>query len=105
MVKQIVQLLLRNKFIKLLMIRFINKNRQLVVKSEFVNLKTSLGNNVTIMEGSMTDHLTEIGDYSYIGRYCYLTKVKIGNYCSIANNVSIGQGEHDLNKIQFFMKN
>lgn len=105
MVKQIVQLLLRNKFIKLLMIRFINKNRQLVVKSEFVNLKTSLGNNVTIMEGSMTDHLTGIGDYSYIGRYCYLTKVKIGNYCSIANNVSIGQGEHDLNKIQFFMKN
>ena len=26
-------------------------------------------------------------------------ELKIGNYCSIANNVSIGQGEHDLTKI------
>lgn len=87
------------KSIKLLILKFINRNKSLVIKSEFVNYKTVIGNNVTIMEGTSIDQLTEIGNYCYIGRYCYLTKVKIGNYCSIANNVSIGQGEHDLNKI------
>jgi virginiamycin A acetyltransferase len=87
------------KTIKLLTLMLINKGEFLIIKSEFVNLKTNIGSNVTIMEGSVIDHLTNIGDHCYIGRYCYLTKVNIGNYCSIANNVSIGQGEHDLNKI------
>jgi virginiamycin A acetyltransferase len=87
------------KTIKLLTLMLINKGKFLIIKSEFVNLKTNIGSNVTIMEGSVIDHLTNIGDHCYIGRYCYLTKVNIGNYCSIANNVSIGQGEHDLNKI------
>lgn len=45
------------------------------------------------MEGTVIDNLT------HIGKYCYITKTVIGNYCSIANNVSIGQGEHDLSKI------
>ncbi|MFW3355562.1 CatB-related O-acetyltransferase [Aliarcobacter butzleri] len=99
MIKKIVSLILSIKIIKLLTIRFLNKNKYLIIKSEFVNLKTNIGNSVTIMEGCVIDHLTTIGDYCYIGRYCYLTKVNIGNYCSIANNVSIGQGEHDLNKI------
>lgn len=99
MIKQVISLILIIKPVKILLLKFINKNKSLTVKSEFVNSKTTIGNNVIIMEGSVTDHLTEIGNYCYIGRYCYLTKVKIGNYCSIANNVSIGQGEHDLNKI------
>jgi virginiamycin A acetyltransferase len=87
------------KIVKIFVFKLINKKKSLIIRSQFVNLKTNIGNNVTIMEGTVTDHLTSIGDYSYIGRYCYLTKVKIGNYCSIANNVSIGQGEHNLNKI------
>ena len=40
-----------------------------------------------------------IGDYTYIGNNCNITKSKIGRYCSIANNVSIGPGEHDLSKV------
>nr|WP_283240778.1 CatB-related O-acetyltransferase [Campylobacter sp. RM9328] len=76
-----------------------NRNKYLIIKSEFVNFKTRIGNNVTIMESCVTDDFTAIGNYCYIGKYCYLTKVNIGNYCSIANNVSIGQGEHDLSKI------
>lgn len=99
MIKKIISLMLSIKIIKLLIIKFLNKNKYLIIKSEFVNLKTNIGNSVTIMEGCVTDHLTTIGDYCYLGRYCYLTKVNIGNYCSIANNVSIGQGEHDLNKV------
>lgn len=99
MIKKIVSLILSIRIIKLVTLRCLNKNKYIIIKSEFVNLKTNIGNNVTIMEGCVTDHLTTIGNYCYIGRYCYLTKVNIGNYCSIANNVSIGQGEHDLHKI------
>ncbi|WP_318484299.1 CatB-related O-acetyltransferase [Photobacterium leiognathi] len=42
---------------------------------------------------------TIIGKYCYIGKNVYITKAQIGNYTSIANNVLIGQGEHDYNKI------
>lgn len=45
------------------------------------------------------DKKSEIGDYSYIGPYVTITKSKIGRYVSIGENVSIGSGEHDLNKI------
>lgn len=53
----------------------------------------------SIMDGTLIDNVTKLGNYCYIGRYCSLTKVDIGHYCSIANNVSIGQGEHDLSLI------
>lgn len=60
------------------------------------------------MEQTHIDQNCIIGKYSYIGRNCNLTKVSIGNYCSIANNVSIGQGEHNLFNIStssFFYHN
>lgn len=99
MIKKVLLYILNIRQIKLLILAYFNKEKSIVLKSEFVNTKTTFNRNVTIMHGTVTDHLTSIGKYSYIGRYCYLTKVKIGNYCSIANNVSIGQGEHDLTKI------
>ncbi|WP_282571523.1 CatB-related O-acetyltransferase [Neorhizobium turbinariae] len=40
-----------------------------------------------------------IGRYCYIGERCDVTRSSIGNYVSIANNVSIGQGEHDIDRI------
>ncbi|GAK69141.1 hypothetical protein RRU01S_03_03130 [Agrobacterium rubi TR3 = NBRC 13261] len=40
-----------------------------------------------------------IGKYCYIGERCDITKAEIGNYVSIANNVSVGPGEHSLSKI------
>jgi len=40
--------------------------------------------------------LTTIGDYNYIGHYSMTLNAKIGNYCSIASNVKIGQMNHDL---------
>ena len=36
---------------------------------------------------------------SYNGYRSNITKSTIGRYCSIANNVSIGQCEHNLGKI------
>lgn len=53
----------------------------------------------TVMGGSYVDKQSEIGAHTYIGYNCFVTKAKIGRYCSIANNVSIGPGEHDLNLV------
>ncbi|QXE19776.1 CatB-related O-acetyltransferase [Clostridium sp. 001] len=46
----------------------------------------------------------QIGDYSYINSG-YLYACRIGKYCSIGNNVSIGPGEHWLTKISTFPLN
>lgn len=54
---------------------------------------------VVIMNGSNISEDSIVGDYTYIGFNCYVTKSTIGRYCSIANNVTIGSGEHDLNKV------
>lgn len=40
-----------------------------------------------------------LGNYNYIGQYSAISKAKIGNYCSIATNVSIGMGEHSVDAI------
>jgi virginiamycin A acetyltransferase len=37
---------------------------------------------------------SEIGSYTYIGNNSFINKSKIGRYCSIANNVSVGPSEH-----------
>ena len=42
---------------------------------------------------------SEIGSFSYIGRNCSVSKARIGRYVSVANNVSIGNGEHNLKRI------
>ncbi|HTZ39799.1 MAG TPA: tetratricopeptide repeat protein [Syntrophales bacterium] len=54
---------------------------------------------IQIMNGTQISADSRIGDYTYIGYNCFITKSVIGRYCSIANNVSIGQGEHDVNRI------
>lgn len=51
------------------------------------------------MTNSLVSNDSQIGGYTYIGFNCCITKAKIGRYVSIANNVSIGLGEHDYNQI------
>ena len=51
------------------------------------------------MNGIEADEASEIGDYTYIGRFSTITKAKIGRYCSIAPFVTIGPGEQDINGI------
>lgn len=48
---------------------------------------------------SRVDKNSVVGDYTYIGNSCYITKAQIGRYTSIANNVTIGAGEHDLTEV------
>ena len=40
-----------------------------------------------------------IGKYSYLGRYSYLICAKIGNFCSIGDEVKVGLGIHTLDKL------
>jgi tetratricopeptide (TPR) repeat protein/GT2 family glycosyltransferase/acetyltransferase-like isoleucine patch superfamily enzyme len=54
---------------------------------------------IQIMNGTQISADSRIGDHTYIGYNCFITKSVIGRYCSIANNVSIGQGEHDVSRI------
>jgi len=42
---------------------------------------------------------SRIGAHSYLGRNCVVSKAVIGRYVSIADNVSIGNGEHDITRI------
>jgi virginiamycin A acetyltransferase len=55
--------------------------------------------NVEIMSSTLLSGENEIGEYTYIGFNSLITKSKIGRYCSIAGNVSIGIGEHKLNRV------
>jgi virginiamycin A acetyltransferase len=57
------------------------------------------GRGIEILRGSSVDASSRIGSYTYIGCYTYITRSVIGRYCSIANNVSIGQGEHRLDRV------
>lgn len=48
---------------------------------------------------SAIDDNSTLGRYCYIGKNVSITKTDIGSYTSIANNVSIGQGEHKIDEI------
>lgn len=53
------------------------------------------GENSVIKAGSFVTDDSRIGANTYIGYRCMITSARIGRYVSIANNVSIGPGEHD----------
>ena len=48
---------------------------------------------------SHIDAQSTVGEYTYIGEGCYVTKAIIGRYCSIGNYVIIGPGEHELSRV------
>lgn len=52
-----------------------------------------------LQKNSIIDSSTTIWKYTYIWYWCSITKSSIWNYCSIANNVLIWWGEHDVNRI------
>lgn len=75
----------------------IGKNR---VRSSKVN-PAAIGDSTGIetLHDTHVDAFSNIGSYTYIGDHTYITKSNVGRFCSIANNVSIGQGEHLLNRV------
>lgn len=59
--------------------------------------KTILNNNSRVLSNCIFNNVT-LGSYSYVGRNSLLQNVKIGKFCSIANNVFIGLGKHPLDR-------
>lgn len=53
---------------------------------------------IEIHRGTYVDAASLIGSHTYIGSYSYVRASTIGRYCSIAGNVSIGPGEHPLDR-------
>ena len=51
-------------------------------------------NNIYVLDTSKFSDDNIIGPYTYIGINSFIVNAKIGRYCSIANNVSIGPAEH-----------
>ncbi len=66
------------------------------VFSELVSLAAFQGRNCEVQQGAGIDATSQIGGYTYIGFHSFVMRSVVGRYCSIANNVSIGPGEHNL---------
>lgn len=62
-------------------------------------LKRYFESNVRVSEGVEFYMDSQIGDYTYLGRGCDVTRATIGRYCSIGNYVVIGGGEHKTDKV------
>jgi acetyltransferase-like isoleucine patch superfamily enzyme len=69
-----------------------------IISSEFES-KIFEGKHVEAMKNSIISDESFVGDYSYIGYNCLISNATVGRYCSIANNVSIGPGEHALGAV------
>lgn len=69
------------------------------IKSHGVSFAALHGQFIEIGRGTCIDSLSEVGSYAYIGKNCNITKSKIGRYVSVANNVTIGAGEHETGRI------
>lgn len=74
--------------------------RGCLIRSLDVSCHALLGSyHVETLHQVTIDASSNVGSYTYIGSRTGITKCDIGRYCSIANNVSIGQGEHQLHRI------
>lgn len=59
---------------------------------------TTIGQNVKIYQNSRI-YFSEIGDFTYISRNAFISRVKIGKFCSIGPNLFSGWGIHPTNGI------
>lgn len=57
------------------------------------------GKHIQVMPGTFVSPDSEIGDYTFVGSNCVISKSRIGRYCSIASNAFIGPGEHDIYRV------
>jgi len=57
--------------------------------------KTIIHPNVHILENCIVNN-SEINSYSYLGKDCLVQNTTIGKFCSIANGVLIGLGNHPI---------
>ena len=63
-----------------------------------------IGHNNRFTRGVFVVEDAKIGNYNYFGPYSMINNATIGNYCSIAPNVKIGQGIHSMNYVTTYQK-
>lgn len=61
-----------------------------------INENTKIDSNVHILSGCIINN-SIIASYTYIGKNSIIQNAKIGKFCSIANDVYIGLGNHPTN--------
>ncbi len=66
---------------------------------KLVSRQAPLAKGVKISSSAVVTRDSEIGAYSFIGHGAAITRATLGRYVSIANNVSIGMGEHELDRV------
>lgn len=69
------------------------------VLSLAVSHHSLIGHHIFVGRSSLIDAMSSVDSYTYIGDRCCVTRARIGRYVSIGNNVSIGPGEHGLDKL------
>jgi len=69
------------------------------IRSLNVSAQALQGCKIEALHGTSIDATSSVASYTYIGCNTHITNSNIGSYCSIANNVSIGQGEHPLDNV------
>jgi len=69
------------------------------IQSNGVSPLALVGHNICVLPGSVVDDFSKIHNYAWIGRNCTVTRATIGHYAGLANNISVGPGEHDTRRI------
>lgn len=80
--------------IKSVIKKFLNCYRIVILRFRH----NTFGMNNVICKGALLMD-SVIGSYCYLGMYSYFNHVRMGSYCSIAGNVTIGAMEHDYSDI------
>ena len=63
-----------------------------------------IGKSNKFTKGIFISESAEIGNHNYFGPYSMMNNAIIGNYCSIAPGVKIGQGNHSKDYITSYQK-
>lgn len=69
------------------------------IESIYVHPLAIAGCNLHIRRGSVIDSSSAIQSYTYIGKNVDITNSQVGSYCSIADNVVVGPGTHDMTRV------
>ena len=64
----------------------------------------TVGHNNVFKNNVYIHEMSDIGSYNYFGNGTMLANASVGNYCSIAPGVKIGQAEHSVSYITTYNK-
>lgn len=81
------------------LIKKLNKENNILIRSDMASLKAHYGKNVRVDPGTIVTEDVSIGDESYVNRNSSLENCEIGKYCSISEGVFISTWEHNYKAV------